>query len=403
MPAARKDVAFLVAEGALASRAWRAVLVTVGAACNLLRHSGATASTLAAVQGLQGAKPMTPADISSLPSPSALISSLPSPKALWSGQGGDNLETDSEDEVPLVKCLGRKSPVLPVAQRPGQTAGLPAEAHSSLPGTAANPAARSGAREGVEITPKLSQSRSEKVACPVENHLPKDTPQHKQLPLKKVQAAPRTNVSTSEMRKSAGGGSVDAGLRHSRQAKHGERAEWSSSDSEQQGRQLAPQDECVGIESQRTSSPCQSARLQGKAPCCLPTPVKEEDASAAGPKRRSSEVAGICAESLSGGKRVKSSGNTDHKASAAKLPCAKTPRRTEVTAKKATSHVHQSAPESANPDAEEEPVYGDAPPLTFAASIRGYDSQPPPSIPTAPLPAWPVQLGFHAFMGMPDM
>lgn len=321
---------------------------------------------------------MTPADISSLPSPSALVSSLPSPSALLSGEGGDNLETDSEDEVPLLRrILGRKSPASPAAQRSGQAACSPAQAPSKVLRRAGNPAAISAAyQKGIEAARRLLQSRSKTPGRPVACGIPKDTPQRKQLPLasaflRKAEAAPGPNASTSEMRKSAGGGSLDAAIRHSRQAKHGERAEWSSSDSEQQGRQPALQDECAGIEIQHTSSPCHSARPQGNTCESGGTPVKVKEASAAGPKRRSSEVAGICAESLPGSKRLKPSGSTENKASAARLPCAKTPRRTEVTAGKATSYVHPNAPKSANPDGDAEAIHGDAPPRTFPFFRQG--------------------------------
>ena len=52
---------------ALGKSVSKAMLVTVMAACNVLQQFGVPAATVAAVRGLQGAKPMTPAEISSLP------------------------------------------------------------------------------------------------------------------------------------------------------------------------------------------------------------------------------------------------------------------------------------------------------------------------------------------------
>ena len=72
-----------------------ATLVTVEAACKFLRHYGASATTVAAVQSLQGAKPMTSAEISSLPSPSAHHGAANGKVALWALSGDE----ESDDEV----------------------------------------------------------------------------------------------------------------------------------------------------------------------------------------------------------------------------------------------------------------------------------------------------------------
>ncbi len=53
-----QEQAFLVGKGAVTKHVHKLTLVTVKAAYKALQHCGAPASTLAAVQGLQGAEPM---------------------------------------------------------------------------------------------------------------------------------------------------------------------------------------------------------------------------------------------------------------------------------------------------------------------------------------------------------
>ena len=78
--AAPREVAFLMEKGAV--MAGRATLVTVMAACKALRHFGAPLATVAAVQGLQGAQPMTPAEHKKLqPGSAALREGAAGPEA----------------------------------------------------------------------------------------------------------------------------------------------------------------------------------------------------------------------------------------------------------------------------------------------------------------------------------
>ncbi len=354
---------------------------------------------------------MTPAEISSLPSASAH----------HSAENGNADEDDSEDEAPLLSCLGMKSPVSPAARQPDQAACLPARASSKTPKLAKKariPDANSAAKKRLEKAGALPGQLQQRLLFP----LPKPrgplsaSPRQKQLhltfaPLSKAEAALKATPSTPEVQTSAGGGALDPALRQSRSGRPSERAEWShhSSDSEQHeaAADAALQDDCAAAESQPTSSSFQLAiQTLGRKTPCQPARVKTEDAdhaAAATPapignseqhaavgrlrqllvaapaespplsasvgaqqakaalasKRSSSEALSICSKGLSGSKRLKVSGSGEGKASAAGPDVPTSPGRVAVTARKATPNMPPRPPMSAA-TVDEDPVHGDA-------------------------------------------
>ena len=403
-----KEREFLYAKGGC--RGSRPGLVTFKAACDILQHCGAPASTVAAVQGLQGAKAMTPAEISALPAPSARDSA-----------GNDAADEDgSEDEMPLLSRLGMKSPASPAVQRPDQAARSLARAPPKtpkVPKKARVPDATSAAKKGVKKAVALSPGQLlNRLPRPKAHATLNTSPRQRQLqltfaPLRKAESAAGATPSTPEAQRAASGASPDAAFRLSRSARPSERAEWShhSSDSEQhEAAADAPlQDDCAGAESQPTSSSFQLAiETLGKKTPCQPARVKPEDADhaaaatsaaavrnhmagverlrqflaaapAASPplsasvgaqqakaalasKRSSSEALGACLKGLPGSKRLKISGSGELKTSAAGLERAKSPGRMAVTARKDTPNVPPRTPISAEATVDEDPVHGDA-------------------------------------------
>ena len=166
---------------------------------------------------------MTPAEISSLSPPRASQSDE---------DGGD--EVDSEDEVQMLSCLRRKSAMSPAVKQPGQ-------------------AARPAPHVPREATPQHDQLRPPAAAIP------------------EAVAAPEADKGTAEVPKSAIGESQDTALRHSRLAKHGEKAEWShhSSDSEHHETAAAgaARDKEVGIDSKPTPVGLGKPRQHGHKAC----------------------------------------------------------------------------------------------------------------------------------------
>ena len=401
MVATREERDFLYAKGACTGS--RIGLVTLRAACKVLQLFNAPASTIAAMQGLQGAEAMTPAQ----------ISSLPSPGARHSAENGAADEDDSEDEMPLLSRLGIKSPASPAVQQPDQAACLPALAPSKtpkVPKKACIPDAKSAAKKSMKKAAALPPDQSsQRLLFPGASSLPKaretlkPSPRQKQLqltfaPLIKAHAALGATPSTPEVQRAAEGGSQDASPRQSRPARASERAEWShhSSDSEQHeaAGDAAPQDDCAGAESQPTSSSFQHAiQTAGRKTPCQPASVKTTAADhaarmerllqflapapAASPplsasvgakqataalasKRSSSEALGACSKGLPGNKRLKVSGSGEVKASADDLDQPKSPGRVAVTARKATPNVPPRTPISPEATVDEDPVHGDA-------------------------------------------
>ncbi len=114
--------AFLVATGVFRRDTGNAVLVTVEAACNLLWHYGASATTVAAVQGLQGSKPMTPAELSSLPSLIARISAENCKTALEESSGDE----EGDDEITMVSRSSSGSPAANASTQPPAATSAPA-------------------------------------------------------------------------------------------------------------------------------------------------------------------------------------------------------------------------------------------------------------------------------------
>lgn len=112
--ATREEKAFLVTNGVYTRLDVRhpAVLLTVKAACSLLQDLGAPAPTLAAVQGLQGAGPMTAVE----------ISSLPPPRALQSAQEDNDTEMEIDGDVTMLDQPGENAQAPPAVQHSGQAA-----------------------------------------------------------------------------------------------------------------------------------------------------------------------------------------------------------------------------------------------------------------------------------------
>ena len=203
--AAPEEVAFLMGKGAVTAKR---TLVTVMAACDALQHFGAPASTVAAVQGLQGAKPLTPAELSKLSSFDISRSSA-----------------DGDDDG---HCTGHDTQA--ALQQPLQAACPPARASCSMPEHSRRLRSASHKRAG-------SQPGS--------------------AALRETVAGLVAARGAAEVQKSAGGASLDADATQS-SGKQSERAEWSchSSDSEQEeeAARAASQPQEVDFHSQPTQA-----------------------------------------------------------------------------------------------------------------------------------------------------
>ena len=139
-----KERAFLIKRGALGKSVSKAMLVTVMAACNALQQFGVPAATVAAVRGLQGAKPMTPAEISSLP-----LSGLQSARE-------DN-DSINDNDAPAA------------AQQTTQAAYSPAQASCSMLQRKGAPAAKRAEEKGKQGPSAMSHSDT---GLPVETGSP---------------------------------------------------------------------------------------------------------------------------------------------------------------------------------------------------------------------------------------
>ena len=121
--ASDKERAFLVAKGVFGVCVSRAGVVDIKTALSFLQHHNAPASTLAAVQGLQGAQPLTPAEISILSPASALQS------------GADEDDDEVDQQVPLAVRHDRY-PAPPAVQPPDQAAQMHQQGAAAAVGAA---------------------------------------------------------------------------------------------------------------------------------------------------------------------------------------------------------------------------------------------------------------------------
>lgn len=121
-----EEVGFLVAKGVYERNPSGAMLLTVGAACNLLRRSKAPAATITSVQGLLGAKPMTAAEISSLAAVDVVLRN--------DGNGSSDEEGVDINGVPLVSIAHRKARTVTALQKASEdsAAALQRPNHESL-------------------------------------------------------------------------------------------------------------------------------------------------------------------------------------------------------------------------------------------------------------------------------
>ena len=116
-----------MATGVFRRDSGNAALVTIEAACNVLRHYGASATTVAALQRLQGAKRISPAELSSLASPSAHHSAENGKATLEEPSGND----ESDDEVSMISHSSSGSPAAGASAQP--TSSVPAVKQKQVP------------------------------------------------------------------------------------------------------------------------------------------------------------------------------------------------------------------------------------------------------------------------------
>lgn len=198
---------FLAANGACATWASKSRLVTIKAACNLLQYYEVPASTITAVQKLQGAQPLTAFQVA---------------EAI--GYTGVTVSSD--------------------LQHADQASKLPTQASCSAVKQAGIPPARSAAANEVQAAPVLQQSRPKAPPCAVTQASCKAVCQPEQLvslsatALGAVNAAPQANGGPGRLQNYRSGASTGADLGFSK-AGHCERAAGSHRFSDREQKEAA--------------------------------------------------------------------------------------------------------------------------------------------------------------------